>query len=287
MILQKACKLFFSTFATMEREMERFEQAFEEAMRSDVLPMDVMIRYAASAHGKRLRPRLVFLSAQLFDAVNDSTRRAALFVEMLHTATLIHDDVVDESDMRRNQPSLYARFDSKLAVLAGDYLLSKAMLLLSTPEDDPILQEMLATMMAMTEGEVLQIRRQETEKREMKDLNQGLSTLEHYLDVIERKTARLIRACCVGGPLSVTSHLSPHIFHLVSDFGLNLGLIFQMRDDILDDDDPVTTSLAKQLLPEYLEKTLKALDALTPYVVDQKALSSLCELTVFCAERDH
>ena len=271
----------------MEREMERFEQAFEEAMRSEVLPMDVMIRYASSAHGKRLRPRLVFLSAQLFGAVNDSTRRTALFVEMLHTATLIHDDVVDESDMRRNQPSLYARFGSRLAVLAGDYLLSKALLLLFTPEDDPILQEMFAAVMAMTEGEVLQIRRQETETGEKKDFDQGLSRKELYLNVIERKTARLIRACCVSGALSVTPRLSPPTSHLVSDFGLNLGLVFQMRDDLLDDDTPETTALAKQLLPEYLDKTLKALDALTPYVKNKEVLNALRELTIFCAERDH
>lgn len=254
----------------MKKEMELFEAEFAKIMSSQTLPMDDVLRYVANAKGKRLRPTLVFLTAKLFGEVNDTTRRTALFVELLHTATLIHDDVVDGSDTRRGQPSVNARWNNMTAVLVGDYLLSKAMLQLTNPEDSPILNEMLNTTMAMSEGELMQCRRQETEDRR-----------QNYLNIIERKTARLMKACCVGGALSVNGN---HI-NKVAVFGLNLGLVFQMRDDILDDDNPETTALAETLLPEYKEKALKALDALTPFVTNQDALASLKELTVFCAER--
>ena len=130
---------------------------------------------------------------------------------------------------------------------------------------------------------MMQYRRQETEDRSQKDS-------DFYLEVIERKTARLIRSCCVGGAMAVlteeTGDRSKKL-ELMGDFGLNLGLVFQMRDDILDDDDHENTLIAQRLLPEYLEKALKALEALAPYVKDQEALASLRSLTVFCAERNH
>ena len=275
----------------MENELERFERAFEAVMTSDVLPMDAMMRYVTSVPGKRLRPRLVFLSARLFGEVNDITRRTALFVEMFHTATLIHDDVVDGSDTRRGQASLNAHADSKSAVLAGDYLLAKALAQLSHPEDHQILQEMLQVAMLMSEGELLQSEELKVKSEELK-----VKSEELYLEIIKRKTARLIQACCVCGTLSVTSNRYlpsvgeglrrfPLTSNLISDFGLNLGLVFQMRDDILDNDDAATTALAQRLLPEYLDKALKNLDALTPYINDKDAQNSLRELTLFCAER--
>ena len=256
----------------MENELECFERAFEAVMTSDVVPMDAIMRYVTSVRGKRLRPRLVFLSARLFGEVNDITRRAALFVELFHTATLIHDDVVDGSDIRRSQASVNARWDSKAAVLAGDYLLAKAMAQLSEPSDHSILKEMLNVAMVMSEGELMQA------------APHRAALAVAYLDVIERKTARLIRACCVGGALSV--HAPQTLINKVGDFGLNLGLVFQMRDDILDNDDSTAAALARQLLPEYLDKALKALDALTPYIKDKEAHHALRELTVFCAERE-
>ena len=278
---------FFPIFAAMEIELEHFEQAFEAVMMSDVVPMDTMMRYATSVPGKRLRPRLVFLSARLFGEINDITRRTALFVEMFHTATLIHDDVVDGADTRRGQASLNARCDSRSAVLAGDFLLAKALAQLSHPEDHPILEEMLKVAMLMSEGELLQ-----SAPQGQKSLSPGQhpgsegqrpgEDEEYYLKIIERKTARLIRACCVGGVMSVNGKSD-----LMGDFGLNLGLVFQMRDDILDNDDPATTALAQRLLPAYLDKALKNLDALTPYIVDKDAQNSLRDLTLFCAERNH
>ena len=264
--------------------MERFERAFAEAMSSEVLPMDAMIRFTVPG-GKRLRPRLVFLSARLFGEVNEATRRAALFVEMLHTATLIHDDVVDGGDCRRGRASLNARCGSKAAVLAGDYLLAKAMTLLSNPSDHLILKEMLGAAMAMSEGELMQDRKQKLEDGRQKDSASCHLSPEFYLNILERKTARLLRACCVGGALSVAPQPSPLTMTLLGDFGLNLGLVFQMRDDILDADDPEVTALAQQLLPEYLKKALKALDDMAPHAKNAEALNELRSLTSFCAER--
>lgn len=244
----------------MKREMEEFESRFAEALRGSVLPMDEVLRYVEAAPGKRLRPWLVFLSARLFGEINDTTRRTALFVELLHTATLIHDDVVDRSDMRRGQPSVNARWNSQVAVLAGDYLLAKAMRLLSNPEDHLILKEMLDVAMKMSEGELLQNGKWKTESGKM------------YLDIVTRKTARLIQACCVCGAMSVNSLLPSSCSLPLADFGLNYGLVFQMRDDI---DDGENVDMAKALLPVYQEKALKALEALELVVSDKEALESL------------
>ncbi len=244
----------------MKREMEEFESRFAEALRGSVLPMDEVLRYVEAAPGKRLRPWLVFLSARLFGEINDTTRRTALFVELLHTATLIHDDVVDGSDMRRGQPSVNARWNSQVAVLAGDYLLAKAMRLLSNPEDHLILKEMLDVAMKMSEGELLQNGKRRTENGKL------------YLEIITRKTARLIQACCVCGAMSVNSLLPSSCSLPLADFGLNYGLVFQMRDDI---DDGENVDMAKALLPVYQEKALKALEALELVVSDKEALESL------------
>jgi octaprenyl-diphosphate synthase len=258
----------------MKDEMEVFEHRFAEALSGSVVPMDDVMRHVGAVNGKRLRPRLVFLSARLFGEVTEATWRTALFVELLHTATLIHDDVVDESSVRRDQASVNARWDNKTAVLAGDYLLSKAMMQLSNSEDHLILQEMLRATMAMSEGELLQSGKL------------IVDSVELYLDVITRKTAKLIQACCVCGAMSSHSSLStPH--SSLSTFSLFLGLVFQMRDDLLDADNPETITLAERLLPEYLDKALKALDALAPYAINKEALSSLRELTLFCATRNH
>ena len=147
---------FFVTFAAMENEMKEFERVFIDSLRGTTVPMDTVLGHVAAAKGTRLRPRLVFLSALLFGDINDSTRRTAQFVEMLHTATLIHDDVIDESDVRRGQATVNAVWGNTTAVLSGDYLLTKAMKILSNPVDLEILQEMLSTVMMMVEGEMMQ-----------------------------------------------------------------------------------------------------------------------------------
>ncbi|MBP5796994.1 MAG: polyprenyl synthetase family protein [Bacteroidales bacterium] len=265
----------------MENEMKEFERVFLDSLKGTTVPMDTVLGHVAAAKGKRLRPRLVFLSALLFGDINDSTRRTAQFVEMLHTATLIHDDVIDESDIRRGQATVNAVWGNTTAVLSGDYLLTKAMKILSNPVDLEILQDMLSTVMMMVEGEVLQSGKWSVESG---------NTESKYLEIIERKTARLIRSCCVGGAMSVLSEKTEdrrQKIEGVGEFGLNLGLVFQMRDDILDDDDHENTVIAERLLPQYLDKALKSLDALAPWVKDRDVLTRLRELTVFCAERNH
>ena len=148
----------------MKKMMEDFERRFAEMMSGTVVPMNEIMRYVGESRGKRLRPRLVFLCSGLLGEVNETAWDTALFVEMVHTATLIHDDVVDRSDVRRGRASVNARWDNVSAVLAGDYLLAKAMTLLSDPEHHMILKEMLNTTMAMSEGELLQNGERRTEK---------------------------------------------------------------------------------------------------------------------------
>ena len=241
-------------------ELKQFGAFFAQTLKSNTEPMDSIMRYVVDTHGKRLRPILVLLSAKLFGNVNEQTLRAATFVEMVHNATLLHDDVVDDADQRRNKASVKARFGNLSAVLAGDYLLAKAMLLLTEPDDRAILQEMLRTTAAMSEGELMQ----------------SLSNNE-YLEIITRKTALLMRSCCAAGALSVNA--TAEQVQQISDFGLNFGILFQLRDDLLDGEH---TEQASALLPVYYEKALQSLDGFAA----SKITEVLRKLTVFCAERE-
>jgi octaprenyl-diphosphate synthase len=248
-------------------ELAQFEAFFEKTLRAETEPMDSIMHYVLDTRGKRLRPILVLLSAKLFGEVNDQTLRAASFVEMVHSATIIHDDVVDDANQRRGKASVKAQFGNLSAVLAGDFLLAKAMLLLAQPDDHAILQEMLSTTAAMSEGELMQ----------------NLSICEdadgdnEYLDIITRKTAMLMRSCCIAGALSVNA--SPEQVQYIADFGLNFGILFQLRDDILDGENTVQ---AQALLPIYYEKTLQASESLT----FSETAEALRALTVFCAQRE-
>ena len=253
-------------------ELTQFEAYFAQTMKADTEPMDSIMRYVQESQGKRLRPILVLLSAKLFGEINELSLRSATFVEMVHSATLIHDDVVDDADKRRNRASVKAQWDSHSAVLAGDYLLAKAILLLSQPSDHAVLQEMLHTSAAMSEGELMQTTVADcgTQSENM------ISPQNRYLDIITRKTAMLMRSCCVAGALSVDA--SSEQVQQIADFGLNFGILFQLRDDLLDGEN---TEQAKALLPSYYEKTLKALEGFAPSIITE----ALMELTVFCAER--
>ena len=249
-------------------ELARFEVFFEQTMKAETEPMDDIMRYVQESRGKRLRPILVLLSAKLFGEVNERTLRAATFVEMMHSATLIHDDVVDDADERRGKASVKAQFGNHSAVLAGDYLLAKAMLLLSQPDEYNILQEMLRTATAMSEGELMQ---------GASVVRPNGRTTDAYLDIIIRKTATLLRACCVVGAFSVNA---PHEqVQQMADFGLNFGILFQLRDDMLDGEN---VEQAQALLPVYYEKTMKALEGFPPSEITE----ALRDLTVFCAERE-
>ena len=249
-------------------ELQQFEAFFEQTLKAETEPMNSIMRYVSDTRGKRLRPILVLLGAKLFGEVNGQTLRAATFVEMVHSATLIHDDVVDDSDERRSKASVKAQFGNLSAVLAGDYLLAKAMLLLSHPDDYAILQEMLRTTAAMSEGELMQ--------NIVADCVPQLEKTTKYFDIITRKTARLMRSCCAAGAMSVEA--TPEQVQHIADFGLNFGILFQLRDDMLDSEN---TEQAKVLLPEYLQKTLGTLK----HFPESETLEALRNLTVFCAER--
>lgn len=251
-------------------EMQQFEAFFDQTLKADTEPMDSIIQYVLETKGKRLRPILVLLSAKLFGKVNERTFRAAACVELIHSATLIHDDVVDDAELRRGKASVKAHFGNKAAVLAGDYLLAKAVMLLTRSGDNAILQEMLQAAEAMSEGELMQDTRPFDRLRDqLRDLN--------YLDIITRKTARLMQSACVSGALSVDAR--PEQIERISDFGLYFGILFQLRDDILDAENDV---VAKALLPTYLENTLQSLEQFP----DSEFHEALKSLAVFCAERE-
>ena len=264
-------------------ELAQFEVFFEQTMKAETEPMDGIMHYVQESRGKRLRPILVLLSAKLFGEVNERTLRAATFVEMMHSATLIHDDVVDDADQRRGKASVKAQFGNHSAVLAGDYLLAKAILLLSHPSDSPLLTEMLRTAAAMSEGELMQgtVGLSYHGSRNGNRIESGchdVTALQtQYLDIITRKTATLLRSCCVAGALSVDA--TQEQVQQMADFGINFGILFQLRDDMLDGEN---VEQAQALLPLYYEKALQALEGFPPTEITE----TLRDLTVFCAERE-
>jgi octaprenyl-diphosphate synthase len=257
-------------FAT---ELAQFEAFFDQTLKAENEPMNSIMGYVRDTMGKRIRPILVLLSAKLFGEINEQTLRSATFVEMIHSATLIHDDVVDDADARRKKASVKAQFGNLSAVLSGDYLLAKAMLLLANPDDHAILQEMLSTTAAMSEGELMQ-----TIVTDCVPQSENTSSQQNrYLEIITRKTAMLMRSCCAAGALSVNA--TSEQVKQIADFGLNFGILFQLRDDILDGEN---IAEAQALLPIYLQKTL---DSLKPFTASE-TLEALRDLTVFCAERE-
>lgn len=239
-------------------ELQQFEAFFGQTLKAETDPMNSIMRYVLDSRGKRLRPILVLLSAKLFGVINEQTLRAATFVEMIHSATLIHDDVVDDDDQRRGHASVKAQFGNLSAVLAGDYLLAKAMLLIANDTD--ILNEMLRTTVAMSEGELMQA-----------------NGADQYLEIITRKTALLMQSCCIAGALSVNA--SEEQVQCIADFGLHFGILFQLRDDILDTEN---TEKANGLIINYLEKSINQIQKLPPSTIRD----ALTDLTYFCAKRE-
>ena len=263
-------------------ELAQFETFFEMTLHAETKPMDSIMHYVLESRGKRMRPILLLLCAKLFGEVNEQTLRAATFVEMVHSATLIHDDVVDNADSRREKASVKAHFGNLSAVLAGDYLLAKAMLLLAQPNDYAILQEMLHTAAAMSEGELMQgsvglsYHGSRNDNHNESGCHDVTALQDQYIDIITRKTAMLMRSCCASGALSVGATLEQ--VQQIADFGLNFGILFQLRDDILDGEN---TEQAKMLLPIYYKKTLKTLEGFP----SSENTVMLHDLTLFCAER--
>lgn len=203
-------------------EMKLFEQKFYESMQSNVPLLDKVTRFIVTTKGKQMRPMFVFLCAKLIGDVNEKTFRGASMIELIHTATLVHDDVVDESFKRRNFFSINALWKNKVAVLVGDYLLSKSVLLSTDHKDFDLLAVISRTIREMSEGELLQL-----EKARKLDI-----TEEVYYEIIRQKTATLIAACCEVGVLS--NDADEVLAKKMQDFGTYTGIAFQIKDDLFD-----------------------------------------------------
>jgi octaprenyl-diphosphate synthase len=203
-------------------ELITFEKKFSDAVKSKTPLLDRIMKYIIKRKGKQLRPMFVFLSAKLHGPVNESTYRAAALVELLHTATLVHDDVVDESLERRGFFSINALWKNKIAVLVGDYLLSKGLLLSINSNEFKHLQILSEAVKQMSEGELLQI-----EKARNLNLKEDI-----YFEIIRSKTASLLSAACSVGAWSTSNN--EDICHKMKMFGEKTGIAFQIKDDLFD-----------------------------------------------------
>ncbi|UEG48582.1 polyprenyl synthetase family protein [Ferruginibacter lapsinanis] len=203
-------------------ELTIFEKKFAEAVKSNTPLLDRIMKYIIKRKGKQLRPMFVFLSAKLHGDINESTYRAAALVELLHTATLVHDDVVDESLERRGFFSINAIWKNKIAVLVGDYLLSKGLLLSTSNDDFEHLHILSEAVRQMSEGELLQIE---------KSRNLNLSE-EIYFEIIRNKTASLLSSACAVG--AYTTSQDKIIADKMKLFGEKVGIAFQIKDDLFD-----------------------------------------------------
>ncbi|MGE5107356.1 MAG: polyprenyl synthetase family protein [Sphingobacteriales bacterium] len=206
----------------IREELLLFESKFDEAVSSRVPLLDRIMKFIIKRKGKQLRPMFVFLSAKLNGTINDSTYRTASLVEILHTATLVHDDVVDESMERRGFFSINALWKNKVAVLVGDYLLSKGLLLSLDNNDFRILQLLSTAVKQMSEGELLQI-----EKARNLNLKEDI-----YFEIIRTKTASLLSSACAAGAYSTSNDES--IAERMKLFGEKVGIAFQIKDDLFD-----------------------------------------------------
>jgi octaprenyl-diphosphate synthase len=211
-----------STPKIIKEELAIFEKKFSESVKSSTPLLDRIMKYIIKRKGKQLRPMFIFLCAKLQGDINESTYRAAALVELLHTATLVHDDVVDESLERRGFFSINAIWKNKIAVLVGDYLLSKGLLLSTSNEDFEHLHILSEAVKQMSEGELLQL-----EKSRNLNLNEDI-----YFEIIKNKTASLLSSACAVGAYSTSK--SKDASNLMKQFGENVGIAFQIKDDLFD-----------------------------------------------------
>jgi octaprenyl-diphosphate synthase len=208
--------------APIQQEMNLFEKKFRSFMQSKVFLLDTITHYIVKRKGKQMRPMFVFLTAGACGAITEKTYRGASLIELLHTATLVHDDVVDDSMYRRGFFSINALWKNKIAVLVGDYLLSRGLLLSVDNGDFDLLQLVSTAVREMSEGELLQIA-----KARKLDI-----TEEIYFEVIRQKTASLIASCCAVGASS--AGVSPETVEKAKLFGEKVGIAFQIKDDLFD-----------------------------------------------------
>ena len=206
----------------IEKEIEAFEEKFKTSMKSSVPLLDRITHYIVKRKGKQMRPMFVFFAANVSGGITESTHRGAALVELLHTATLVHDDVVDNSFERRGFFSINALWKNKIAVLVGDYLLAKGLQLSVDNNEFRLLKIVSDAVQQMSEGELLQI-----EKVRRMDISESV-----YYEVIRQKTASLIASCCAAGAASAGA--PEETIKLMHSFGENVGIAFQIKDDLFD-----------------------------------------------------
>ena len=206
----------------IEKEIDAFEEKFKASMKSSVPLLDRITHYIVKRKGKQIRPMFVFFSASISGGITESTYHAATFVELLHTATLVHDDVVDNSFERRGFFSVNALWKNKIAVLVGDYLLAKGLLLSVNHQEFKQLKIVSDAVQQLSEGELLQM-----EKVRRMDISEDV-----YYEVIRKKTASLIASCCAAGATSAGA--SDEAVKKMHDFGEKIGIAFQIKDDLFD-----------------------------------------------------
>ena len=208
--------------APVAKEMEEFEQKFRASMKTRVLLLDKIMSYIVKRKGKQMRPLFVFLSAGATGTINESTYRGASLIELVHTASLVHDDVVDNSNYRRNFFSVNALWKNKIAVLVGDFLLTRGLFLALEHKDYELLGICTEAVKEMSEGELLQM-----EKARQLDIIEDI-----YYEIIRQKTASLIASCCAIGASSANA--SPEWIAKMKKFGECVGMAFQIKDDLFD-----------------------------------------------------
>ena len=206
----------------IEGEMNNFIELFKQSLSQGDGMLESVLSHIRQRGGKRMRPMLILLTAKNYGEVSSVTQNAALGLELLHTASLVHDDVVDESDQRRGQPSVNAEYNNKVAVLVGDYILSTALLRVALSDNHEIVQNLAELGRTLAAGEILQL---------SNISNQEISE-DVYYQVIDQKTAVLFEACCKLGAISVGAPRD--VIEKAAKFGHNIGMIFQIRDDIFD-----------------------------------------------------
>jgi octaprenyl-diphosphate synthase len=208
--------------APIAREMETFELKFRDSMKTRVLLLDRIMNYIVKRKGKQMRPMFVFLSAGSCGTIKESTYRGAALIELLHTASLVHDDVVDDANYRRGFFSINALWKNKIAVLVGDFLLSRGLLLSVEHKEYRLLEIVSNAVREMSEGELLQM-----EKSRQLDITEDV-----YFQIIKQKTASLIASCCAVGASS--SGASEEVVDTMRLFGEKIGMAFQIKDDLFD-----------------------------------------------------
>ena len=208
--------------APVADQLTEFRAYFKNTIRTDVYLLDQIVNYLLKQKGKELRPTLVFMSANLFGNTNEASHIAATMIELMHTATLIHDDVVDEADSRRGFLSINKLWRNKAGVLLGDYLLAKGLLIALDKKEYTLLQVLSKAVQSMSEGEL----------RQLKTAKLFNMTEERYFQIISEKTASLISSCCECGAVSATENEEDH--KRMGSIGMSVGIAFQIRDDLFD-----------------------------------------------------